>query len=196
MGIESTLLVARGEPHGPGLPSYPLRIKSIMKLDVEAVVKILNQLKVRRKLKDYAIFGAVASTYYIEPIYTEDIDIMVYARTDLEYISIWRELAKFAKKKLDFGFIISDTRVQIQPTSTHPIYESALRNAKVVRIGNIRTKIVDREHLILLALRASREKDIYKAGFLLKRADRDYLNLLLERFDADGSLKKRLQRIL
>lgn len=166
-----------------------------MKLDVEAVVRVLNQLKLRRKLKDYAIFGAVASTYYIEPIYTEDIDIIVYANTDLEYISIWRELAKFAQKKLDFGFIISDTKVQIQPISIHPLYESALKNAKVVRIGNIRTKLVDREHLILLALRAFRQKDIYKAGFLLKGANWDYLNLLLERFDEDGSLKQRLQRI-
>ena len=166
------------------------------RLDVLSIVKVLNQLKRRRRLKDYAIFDAVASSYYIEPIYTADIDVIVFAEADLEYISIGRELAKFAQKKLDFGFVISDTKVQIQPSSIHPLYGSALKTAKSVRIGNTRTKIVNREHLILLHLRAFRDKDIYKARFLLKRADLSHLNLLLEGFDSDGSLKQRLQKIL
>lgn len=162
-------------------------------LNVEAIVRLLNRLKISRKLRDYAIFGAIASTYYIEPIYTEDIDIIVLAPTDLEYIQVWRELDKLAERRLDFGFVISNTKIQIQPSSIHPLYGSALRNAKTVRIGNARTRIVDREHLILLHLRAFRDKDIYKAGLLLRKANGDYLRRLLKEFDTDGSLEKKVQ---
>lgn len=167
-----------------------------MRLDVISVVKIFNHLKVKKRVRDYAIFGAVASTFYIEPIFTDDIDIIVFAETHLEYISIGRELAKLATRKLDFGFIIADTKVQIQPTSIHPLNGSALINARPIRIGNIRTKIVDREHLILLHLRAFGDKDVYKARLLLRKADWKYLDSLIERFDKNGSLRQKLQKIL
>ena len=159
-------------------------------MNLVVVIKILNDLKRRKKLKDYAIFGAVGASYYMEPTYTKDIDIIVLADTDPEYI--WRELRNYATKVKDFGFIIADTEVQILPTSVSPLLESALRNAIVARTGGLTTRVVDREHLILLALRANRSKDRFRAHVMLEQANIERLDTLIRRFDIDGSLKERL----
>lgn len=164
-------------------------------MNIVSIIKILNELKRKRKLKDYAIFGAIGASYYMEPIYTKDIDVLVLADTDEDYVRVWRELSKYAKKTKDFGFVIEQTEVQILPTSIHPMFKSALENAKSVRTGGITTKVVDREHLILMFLRANRQKDRFKASILLPQADLPYLEQLLRRFDTDGTLRSRIKTL-
>jgi len=164
-------------------------------MNIVSIIKILNELKRKRKLKDYAVFGAIGASYYMEPIYTKDIDVLVLADTDQDYVKVWRELSKYAKKTKDFGFIIEQTEVQILPTSIHPMFKSALSSAKSVRTGGITTKVVDREHLILMFLRANRQKDRFKASILLPKANLPYLEQLLRRFDTDGTLRSRLKTL-
>jgi predicted nucleotidyltransferase len=166
-----------------------------VRLDVIAVVKILNNLKRQHKLKDYAIFGATAASYYMEPVYTEDIDVLVLASSDQEYITAWREISKYGERVKDFGFIIAQTEVQILPTSVHPLFEDSLRKARRIKVGGVNTKVVDREHLILMFLRANRIKDRFKASILLQDVNLTYLNELLERFDTDGKLKERVKSL-
>jgi predicted nucleotidyltransferase len=158
-------------------------------VDVTGVIRVLNQLKRQRRIRDYAIFGAVASAYYMEAISTVDVDVIIAADTDLEYAKARRSLANMGDKAKDFGVIVAGTEVRLQPTSISPLYESALKHAKAISVGGVRTKIVDREHLILLALRANRPKDRVRASILLLNADRSHLERLLEEFDTDGKIK-------
>ena len=160
-----------------------------------ALFKILNDLKKRKKVKDYAIFGAVGASYYMESIFTQDIDILVLADTDNDYIKAWRELSKYAEKIKDFGFIIKGTEVQILPTSIHPLFADALVTAKKVRVGSTVTRVVDKEHLIIMFLRANRQKDRFKASILLKKSNAAYLHALLRRFDLDGTIRKRIKSL-
>lgn len=44
---------------------------------MEKTFKIINQLKEEGIIKDYAVAEAVASIFYIEPITTYDLDIMI-----------------------------------------------------------------------------------------------------------------------
>lgn len=152
-------------------------------------------MKRTRKLKGYALFGAVAASYYMAPIYTDDVDVLVLAGTDLEYTMVWRELNRRAEKTKEFGFIIAGTEVQILPTSIGPLYESALLKAKSIRVGGVTVRVVDREHLILMLLKANRPKDRFKALTLLEGADLTYLHPLLRRFDEDGILEERLKTL-
>ena len=161
-------------------------------MNIVSVAKVLNNLKKRKKLRNYAIFGAVGASYYIEPIYTSDVDILILSDTDQEYIQIWRELSKHAEKVRGFGFLINGTEVQILPTSVHPLFRSALVHAKALKTGGITTRVVDIEHLILLSLEANRPKDRFRARILLELADSSYLSKLLKEFDTDGILKERL----
>jgi len=164
-------------------------------MNIVSIIKVLNELKRKRKLKDYAIFGAIGASYYMEPIFTKDIDVLVLADTDEDYIRVWRELSKHAEKTKDFGFVIDQTEVQILPTSIHPMFKSALESAKSVKTGGITTKVVDREHLILMFLRANRQKDRFKASILLAKANQPYLEKLLRRFDTNGTLRSRLKTL-
>ncbi len=116
------------------------------------VISLLNELKRRRKLRDYAIFGAIAATYYMEPIYTSYIDVLNLASNDQEYITVWNELKKHAQKIKGFGFEIHETEVQLFSTAGYPLFEDALKTAKKVKVGGVITKIVDKEHLIMLFL--------------------------------------------
>lgn len=166
-----------------------------MKLDVISVIKILNELKKKHKLKDYAIFGAVAASYYMEPIYTQDLDILVLAQTDADYLSVWREIKKYSAEIKEFGFIINETEVQILPTSIDPLYEDAVKTGIKFKVNRITTKVVDIEHLILMALKANRVKDRFRAKILLEQSNFDYIDSLLRKFDKDEILKKRLSTL-
>jgi predicted nucleotidyltransferase len=166
-----------------------------VRLDVLAVVKILNNLKKQHRIRDYAIFGATAASYYMEPVYTEDVDVLILASGDEEYIKVWRELSKYGEDLKDFGFIIAETEVQIFPTSVHPLFEDSLKKARRIKVGGIGTKIVDKEHLILLFLKANRVKDKFKAAILLQDVNLPYLTELLERFDTDGKLQEAIKSL-
>jgi len=163
-------------------------------MNITNVIRELNKLKQRKILKDYALFGAVASSYYMYPVFTDDIDVIVLADTDSDYIKIWNELKLKSEKIVDFTFIIKGTKLQIFPTSVSPLYKDAITNAQKVKVDNLVTKIALKEHLIMLFLTANRGKDQYKAKILLETANVKYLNNLLRRFD-NGTIAQRIKAL-
>ncbi|MEK7354202.1 MAG: hypothetical protein AABZ77_06835, partial [Chloroflexota bacterium] len=136
-----------------------------------------------------------AASYYTVPIYTDDIDIIVLASTDSDYVKVYREINEFSSQTDTFSFLISGLKVQILPTSISDLYADSLQTAKQLKTEGITTRVVDKEHLILLALLANRPKDRYRVMLLIPLADRSYLNSLLRRFDSNGTLKKRLDEL-
>ena len=45
-------------------------------------IRILNRLKQRRVIRGYVVFEAVAATAYVDPVLTQDLDIIVLVDTD------------------------------------------------------------------------------------------------------------------
>ena len=159
-------------------------------------VRLLNTLKKRRVIKDYALMGAVAATVYMEPVFTEDLDIIVLVDTDEAYRQAFRRMAEFAEGQEGMHYVLAGVPVQMFPTTTKPLYHNALETARKARIGDVRVKVASPEHLILLYLEAYREKDHFRIRHLLPVADMEYLNGLLERFDdEEGLLAHRLQTL-
>ena len=159
-------------------------------------IRILNNLKRRRIIRDYALIGAVAATAYMEPIFTEDLDIIVLVDTDEEYLKTFRHVAELAKNHEGMHHILGGVPVQMFPTTTKPLYRDALEGARLARIGGLRVKVATPEHLILLYLEAFREKDHFRIRRLLVDADADWLRTLLARFDDENStLARRLQTL-
>ena len=68
-------------------------------------IRVFNDLKRRRVIRDYAIVGAVAAAAYLEPIRTQDLDITILAETDEEYIEAFRGISDAASKVKGMGFI-------------------------------------------------------------------------------------------
>lgn len=146
-------------------------------------VAALNKFKRRRIIRDYAIIGAVAATAYMEPVFTEDIDVVILADSDEEYLRAYAAIAAESETMDGMHHILGGVPVQIFPSTVMPLYRDAVEQAKKVRIDNIRAKVATAEHLILLYLTANRPRDRLRVGYLLEDADESRLQSLLERFD-------------
>ena len=139
--------------------------------------------------------GSVAATAYMEPIFTQDLDIVVLVDTDEEYLSTFRRVVEEAEGIEGMHVVLGGTPVQMFPTTVKPLYLDTMVQAHAVRLGNLRVKVASPEHLILLCLEAFREKDQHRIRGLLPEADTDEVVRLLEEFDDDGTLAARLQTL-
>ncbi len=158
--------------------------------------RALNALKRRRIIRDYAVIGAVAATAYMEPLATEDLDVIILVDTDEEYLRVFNTIAENAEGQEGMHYVLGGVPVQIFPSTTMPLYRDTVETAAQVRIGGLRVNFASIEHLILLYLQAFREKDQLRVRILNRMADSAQLNALLQRFDdAEERLTRRLQEL-
>jgi hypothetical protein len=150
-------------------------------------IRTLNGLKRRRIIRDYIIIGAVAATAYMEPVMTQDLDVVVLVDTDQEFWETYRRVGKHADGLDGMHHMLGARPVQLFPSTMKPIYADAIEKARRTRAGNLRVKLASPEHLVLLALDAFRLKDKIRIGEMLNNGsvDRDAVRRLLEVFD-DG----------
>ena len=163
----------------------------------EKVIKRLNRLKKAGVIKDYAIGGAHAVAYYLEPVKTLDLDIFVFAESDQDFYIFRTYIKKAGFRMRGTHVIIDDTPVHFLPGSLHPFINEAVRKGKRIRVNNIPTKILTVEYLIISLLMAFRLKDKMVIPDLLELVDLERLRPIIERFsDEETPLDQRLQRIL
>jgi hypothetical protein len=166
---------------------------------------ILNALKRRKVITNWAVYGAIAYVYHAEVIFTLDIDFFITTRTEQdlslpEYRRVLRAIEEYVPMIKGGGAATFDVRgrpMQVFQARGDLLWESAVRNAIVDRVGGEPVRVVDKEHLILLALRRfSRAKDTPRIADLYETANKPKLRRLIRRFDADGQLKKNLDSLL
>ena len=163
----------------------------------EKVIRRLNRLKRAGVIKDYAIGGAHAVAYYLEPVKTLDLDIFVFAESDQDFYIFRTYIKKAGFRVRGTHVIIDDTPVHFLPGSLHPFINEAVRRAKRIRVRSIPTKVLTAEYLIVSLLMAFRLKDKMVIPDLLELADMERLRAIIERFsDEETPLDQRLQRIL
>ncbi len=158
-------------------------------------IRALNSLKRQRVIRDYVLIGAVAATAYMEPIFTEDLDIIVLADTDEEYVETFQGVSEAAEDHQGMHVVLGDVPVQMFPTATKPLYKDALDKAQKARVGNLRVKVASPEHLALLYLEAWRAKDRFRVQELMSSIDKRKLHSLLKKFDEKGTLATRLKDV-
>jgi predicted nucleotidyltransferase len=145
--------------------------------------KVLNGLKRRKVIRDYVVIGAVGATNYMEPVFTEDIDVVVLVDTDEEYRRTFAAIAQQTEAQDGMHQVLGGVPVQLFPSTIMPLYRDTLEGALQVRFGNLRVKFASAEHLILLYLLAFRERDHLRVRSLLLNIDEGRLQELLDRFD-------------
>ena len=159
-------------------------------------ISALNQLKKRHVIRDYVIIGAVAAAAYLEARSTADLDVIILADTDEEYIRTFGLIAQQSEGQEGMHLILEGVPVQVFPTANMPLYQDTLDWGRVIRSGSMRTKVATPEHLILLGLLANREDDHGRIRHLLRISDFERLTGLLERFDDEQeTLAARLQNL-
>lgn len=142
---------------------------------MDKTIKIINELKRKGLIKDYAIGGGIATIYYTEPFFTYDLDIFVVLpeKEKKGNLIILSSIFNYLKDK---GYrwkgehiIIEEFPVQFIPVDK--LEEEAVRNAKEIDYEDVKTKVIAAEYLISLLLRAGRKKDIEKIRKILEQAE-------------------------
>ncbi|MEW6481478.1 MAG: nucleotidyltransferase [bacterium] len=141
------------------------------------VLNILNELKDKGLIKDYAIGGAIGALRWTQPFFTEDLDIFIILKKERgeKELIILSPVYEYLKKKgytwKGHWIIIEGVPVDIFPADE--LEKEAIEDAKETEYEGTKTKVMTPEYLVALFLRAFREKDKRKIEMILKQTDVD-----------------------
>ncbi len=143
---------------------------------MEKVVKVLNEMKKEKVIKDYAIGGGMGAMFYIEPVLTYDMDVFCILNDEGEKLNILSELYSWAKKKGYKSYkehlIIENMPVQFI-IAYNDLIKEAVVNALEKKIKGVRARVVSPEYLISIMLQTGRPKDFIRAEMILKQVKVD-----------------------
>lgn len=132
-------------------------------MNIVDVISLINKMQADGVIERYAIGGAVAATFHIEPVSTLDVDIFVAFRQepDSGFINpkpVFDYLLANGGRMEGEYVMISGWPVQILPP-TGSLVEEALSEALLIPVGNISARVFTAEHLAAIALQVGRAKD-------------------------------------
>ena len=148
------------------------------------VLRAANGLVAAGLIEDYALGGALAAIYYVEPFTTYDADIFfipkdkgltagipaIYAHLQSQGWQVERE------HLLVKGF-------PVQFLAAQGLTEEAVREAARIEFEGVPAKVFRAEHIIALAASVGRQKDKARIEQMLQQAefDKTRLEIILER---------------
>jgi len=150
-------------------------------MTLRQTIEVVTKLAAKRAIKSYAIAGAVAALNYIEPMLTEDLDVLI--STDgfenrpsglLLLSSIEKALAELGySKRSDVGYEIAGWPVQFLPVSS-PLDEEGLEQAVEENFAQegeepVMARVLRAEHVVATALKLGRLKDLARIEEFLKQ---------------------------
>src|SRR5256885_6051191 len=136
------------------------------------ILKIINQMVKDGVIEDYAIGGAIAAIYYLEPFDTADLDIFVQVKASGSDLAILEPIYKYLtehgwKAKGEFVYIVG-IPVQFLPVF-NPLIEEAVRKAQTIKYAGVTTRIMRPEHLVAIMLDTGRLKDYLRISMFLEQ---------------------------
>ncbi len=140
---------------------------------MKEALNALNSLKQEGVIESYAIGGAIAASFYIEAVNTEDVDAFLFMSPSEGALLLSLPPIYDALKKL--GGVVEgeyvrfgEWPVQILP-AYKPLIEEAIKNAASVNYGDISTRIFTPEFLCTIALDTGRMKDYYRVASFIEQ---------------------------
>jgi len=161
---------------------------------VEKTIRVLNAMKADGVIADYAIAGAIAATFWAEPLTTYDLDVFVVlspAEMSKPVLTLDKVYSYLAKK----GHKAKAEHVDIEgiPVQFLPVYDALVAEAAAealnLKYGHETARVVGLEHLLAIMASVGRPKDKTRIAQMLgsARLDRKRLADILCRH---GLLKK------
>ena len=148
---------------------------------------LINELKEKQLIKDYAIGGAIGVLKWVEPFFTRDLDIFIipnkeYKKELINLTPLYEYLQGKGASWKGRWLVIGGVPVDLIPVD--PLEREAVENAEETEYGGVKTKVLTAEYLIALLLRAGRDKDKRKIEMLLGQAriDKEKLHNLLQKY--------------
>lgn len=151
------------------------------------VFAVINDLKHDGVVEEYAVGGAMALLFYIEPAATYDLDIFALLPPGqgllVDLRPVYAALGRRGFSPDREHIRIYDVPVQILP-AYNALVEEAVETARSVVLDGVDVRVVDPEHLAAIALQTGGDVRRLRALQLVSSgaADLTSLNALLQRF--------------
>lgn len=147
---------------------------------MEKTLQVLDELQREGVISRYAIGGAMAAMFYIEPVATYDLDVFVRLAENGKLISlssIYDELRRRGYSTQRECVLIEGIPVQFLPAYNDLLIE-AMQQAEQIDHEGTPANVLKIEHLIAICLQTGRAKDKERVR-LFRKSDR-LDNALLE----------------
>ncbi len=158
---------------------------------MEKTIKVLNELERDGIIGRYAIGGAMAATFYAEPLLTFDLDVFVSLPRKGGLITLaplYEELRKRGYAEQRECVDIEGVAVQFLPADDGLIAE-ALDRARETHYGSATARVFTAEHLVAICLQTGRAKDRERVRLLSEEGVLDG-GILVEILKRHGLEKK------
>lgn len=143
---------------------------------MEETLKVLNELESKGLVQRYAIGGAMAAIFYIEPVLTYDMDVFVFLPPSKSKLTSLSPIYRFLKEK---GYREDKEHVGVEGIPVqfipayNPLVEEAVEQAKQVSYKGVNTRVLRPEHLLAIMLETNRPKDRARMTLFLEEAEID-----------------------
>ena len=138
---------------------------------MKATLQVLLLLRSEDRLARFALGGAVAASFYIEAVATEDLDIFSIFEPSasglLTLAPLYERLRQLGATLQGEHVLIHGWPVQILPAYT-PLVEAAVVNAVERRYEDVAVPVVTADYLCAIALQTGRVKDFQRVYSLLE----------------------------
>jgi len=173
-------------------------------MTLRRTIEAVTQLAAKGGVANYAIAGAIAALNYIEPMLTEDLDILISVDGFEKRSSGLLLLGPIEKALADMGYTertnvgykIEGWPVQFLPVSS-PLDEEALEQAIEIDVAgkgeaHLKARCLRAEHVVAIALKVGRLKDLARIQAFLEQdaVDLKRLKNVLERHNLMGAWKE------
>lgn len=163
-------------------------------MTLRKTLEVIAELAESGVIRNYAVAGAIAALNYIQPTMTEDLDILVSVDAFEKRASGLLLLGPLEKALADLGYTqrdsvgyrVGDWPVQFLPVASE-LDEEALKQAAEVDIregsSDFKVRVLRAEHLVAIAVRVGRLKDLARIDAFLEQdaVDLEALKSVLQR---------------
>lgn len=151
---------------------------------------ILNEMQREGVMGEYAIGGAIAAFYYLEPAATFDVDIFISLEPKTgELVSlgpIYQYLRARGYHEKAETVMIEDWDVRFIP-AYNSLVKEALSAAQTIDLDGTATRVLPAEHLMAISLQTGRSKDFARLAQFVEAgvADKARFDEILRRHDLE-----------
>jgi hypothetical protein len=139
-------MFGRKIPHTLGVTSF------------ERTLRAINEMKDEGVIEEYAIAGAMALVFWIEPVPTYDLDVLVFLPQSsgpiVSLTPIYEWSAARGYQSDAEHVIVEGTPVQFIP-SHNQLADEAIEKAETITYANVTVRVARPEYLIALYLESS-----------------------------------------
>jgi hypothetical protein len=147
-------------------------------LPLADALRAANDLVTAKLIEDWALGGALAAIYYVEPFTTYDADIF-FIPTDKGLTAGVPAIYEYLQAK-GWGVEREHLLVRgfpVQFLAAHGLTEEAVREAERIEYEGVPAKIFRAEHIVAIAASVGRAKDKARIEQMLQQAELDKTRL-------------------